>query len=59
VTVSFTVDLAEEQGGGISALTVGAIVIVIAALIAVALLLRARRKPTLIPGPEKEQVKKP
>ncbi len=59
VTVRFTVDLAEEQDGGISALTVGAILIVIVALIAVALLLRARKKPTSIPGPEKEQVKKP
>ncbi|MBU0685977.1 MAG: FG-GAP repeat protein, partial [Candidatus Thermoplasmatota archaeon] len=58
VTVSFTVQLEKEQGGGISALTIGAIAIVTIALIVAALMILRRKKPTQTPGPDKEQTKK-
>ena len=58
VTVSFTVQLEKEQAGGISALTIGAIAIVIVVAIVVALMILRRKKPTLTPGPDKEQTKK-
>jgi quinol-cytochrome oxidoreductase complex cytochrome b subunit len=58
VAVSFTVQLEKEQGGGISALTIGAIAIVIIVLVLAALLILRRKKPTQAPGPDKEQTKK-
>ena len=58
VTVSFTVQLEKEQGGGISALTIGVIAIAIIVLIVAALMILRRKKPTQTPGPDKEQTKK-
>jgi hypothetical protein len=58
VTVSFTVQLEEEQGGGISALTIGVIAMVIIVLIVAVLMMLRRKKPTQAPGPDKDQTKK-